>query len=295
MPAYRYKRPRFGWGPREGWEYPNQAEQALAGWGLFDPNNHVGGIAAPAVDQFIEGAKAGKLIVINSAASSDVQLWRAFTGLVPSAIYTVRCWARHSSSAAAAKLGAQAGSSRPTFDTTHAGPINTWSQLSVSTAADAAGALAVSVGFTPPSGLGHQVWFDDLRLQLDIVLRDPLEQAVSYSEPRPDFEAFEFSSGVEDAWDAGENFFLAGAARWIPKDAGSGITGWDSSTGWAAFLAWARRKRVWDFYPDEADLLTYYRVVLTEPMKDRPGVEPNGTRRVDLAVKSADAIRLEGY
>lgn len=123
----------------------------------------------------------------------------------------------------------------------------------------------------------------------------PLDNAVAYGEPREGSECAQATSGAEDAWIVGTDQYLEGDVRWIPGATAGSITGWDGSTGWAAFLAWARAKNAFRFFPD-ATSGTYQSVYLVEPAKGAPTVEEtDGTRRLRLKLRDAAQAAFEGY
>lgn len=88
----------------------------------------------------------------------------------------------------------------------------------------------------------------------------PLDSANAYSMDREGSEAVQLASGVEDASQAGQDYYLDGVARWIPaEDAlASGsvrrATGWNGTTGVDAALHWMRGRRTARFYPDNRNL-----------------------------------------
>lgn len=143
------------------------------------------------------------------------------------------------------------------------------------------------------------VWGDALDKTLNVGY--PLDDPMSYPVPRDGFDSVQGTSGVEDAWVAGEDQYLEGTARWIPRDdgntdEGNPATGWDGANGFAAFLSWARGKRVFRFYPDLVGApLVYYSMYLREPMAEKPEFEDNWTRRVRLVMRTSDGAVVTGY
>ncbi|MGN6110834.1 MAG: hypothetical protein ACTHU0_37375 [Kofleriaceae bacterium] len=118
----------------------------------------------------------------------------------------------------------------------------------------------------------------------------PLDNVVAGPEPRAGFEVAQAPSGVEDAWDAGTDYVLEGDVRWIPpNDTATPLaTGWDNpSSGFAAFLTYARQKNVIYFYPDQNDLLTYIACYLVEPLGAAGEREPDGTRHVRIKLRNS--------
>lgn len=131
-----------------------------------------------------------------------------------------------------------------------------------------------------------------------IDIGQPLDNAVTYSEPRENSEFTKTPSGVEDSWVTGDDEFLAGDIRYIPTaDATSpnAASGWDAADGWHAFLKWARKKNVFRFVPDKTDTGTYIECYLVEPMRGEPAREPNGERRLRLVIRSTDDSPFTGY
>lgn len=128
----------------------------------------------------------------------------------------------------------------------------------------------------------------------------PLDEAISYPMPREGSEEIQGSSGIEDAWDEGTDYYLEGAVRWIPINTGNtpeGVsqTGWDGNSGWRAFLEWAWEKNVIRFCPDQNDLGTYYNCYLVAPRSDKPELESNYTRKVFLVLRTSDGTVIVGY
>lgn len=129
----------------------------------------------------------------------------------------------------------------------------------------------------------------------------PLDRAVSWSEPREGTERVTAPSGSFDVWTTGEYELLRGMARWIPASddttpAGVPITGWDGSTGWAAFLSWARDGHLFRFVPDRDTPGTYVESYLREPLEGAPSLEDvDLTRRVSLVIYNADGNAYTGY
>src|SRR5690242_2496329 len=74
--------------------------------------------------------------------------------------------------------------------------------------------------------------------------------------PRAGSEWVQSPSGVEDAWITGFDYTLTCRAAFIP-DGGSSPTPLSGSTGWQAFLDWARQKNPVRFVPD-ATLPAFY-------------------------------------
>jgi hypothetical protein len=123
----------------------------------------------------------------------------------------------------------------------------------------------------------------------------PLDNWATFADPREGFQTTRAPSGVEDAWDVQDDYYLAADLRWIPaaNTAAPLATGWDGVTGVRAFLAWARRKNLVRFYPD-ATSGTFIDSYLVDPMSGEPPLEDDGTRRIRLVLRSATTA-FEGY
>lgn len=120
----------------------------------------------------------------------------------------------------------------------------------------------------------------------------PLDDWRSYSEQRGGSITLQVESGTEDAWDMGSDYVLEGSARWITST-GTNPSGWDGSTGWRAFLEWARLKNVFRFYPN-ADVNTYYSCYLVEPLNGQHTLEMDGTRSIRLVIRNPTSP-FDGY
>jgi hypothetical protein len=118
----------------------------------------------------------------------------------------------------------------------------------------------------------------------------PLDNAVAYPEPRKGYAIVEAPSGARDSWIPGTAQRLAGDARWIPAANTTTplATGWDtSSTGFAAFLTWARAQNPFRFFPD-ATSGTYLTCYLVEPMEGEPPQENDGTRHLRIVIQTIE-------
>jgi hypothetical protein len=115
----------------------------------------------------------------------------------------------------------------------------------------------------------------------------PLDGAISWPEPRLGSEFRQAPSGIEDAWIVGNDYYLEGAMRWIPTANTTDplATGWDGATGVSAFLAWARAKNQFRFYPDK-DSGSYILSYLVAPMGGKPELGRDGTRTINLQIRS---------
>ena len=124
----------------------------------------------------------------------------------------------------------------------------------------------------------------------------PLDNARTGDEPRAGSVVDQAPSGVEDAWEVGIDYLLTFDARYIPlADTVSPVaTGWDGAAGFRAFLAWARGKQLFRFYPDNA-AGTYFTSYLVEPMKGSGELEGDGTRKIAMTIRNSAAVAFDGY
>jgi hypothetical protein len=130
----------------------------------------------------------------------------------------------------------------------------------------------------------------------------PLDSANAYSESRDGSIDTQYLSGVEDAWLTGVDQYLTGDVRWIPRvdittPEGNAYTGWEGSTGWRAFLEWARAKNVFNFYPDPVGAPTTFQpCYLVEPSKGPSGLEADFTRKLSpFTIRTSDGSVFTGY
>ena len=109
----------------------------------------------------------------------------------------------------------------------------------------------------------------------------PLDNVTAGDEPRAGSVFDRSTAGVEDAWITGVDYLLTAEHRWIPQvdTAAPLATGWDGATGVRAWLAWARQKNAYRFYPD-ATSGTYITCYLADPMQGVPAYESDGTRKL---------------
>lgn len=127
----------------------------------------------------------------------------------------------------------------------------------------------------------------------------PIDRVVTFSDPRPGFQIVRTPAGEADSWYTGEDFILEGIVKWIPTSDGTtpygeDITGWDGSTGWRAFLAWARAQNEFRFYPDK-DTGTYKTCALLDPIEGAPGLDQSTmTRNLRIAIVTTDS-EFTGY
>lgn len=125
----------------------------------------------------------------------------------------------------------------------------------------------------------------------------PLDNVVAYSEPRKGAAYAVAASGARDAWLPGTDYVLAGDVRWIPKGSGTNPHGWDGSTGWRAFLEWARAMNAFRFYPDSG-VATYYDCYLRAPLEGEPRIEQaTGERsfRLEIIGTESESDAFDGF
>ena len=124
----------------------------------------------------------------------------------------------------------------------------------------------------------------------------PLDNPVAFNDPRDGTEILVMESGVRDAWETGDDEYLAGDIRWIPgADTIDPVaTGWDGATGFKAFLKWARQMNQFRFYPDK-DVGTYHTCYLVSPLRGEPPAEEDGTRRIRLIMVDVNGTEFTGY
>jgi hypothetical protein len=115
----------------------------------------------------------------------------------------------------------------------------------------------------------------------------PLDNAISYSTIIDGSQMLRTENGTEYSWIPNTNFILEGDVRWIST------TQWDGTTGWRAFLEYARAKNKFNFYIDsnEPESVESY---LVEPLNGEHELEPDGTRRIRLVVRNT-TTSYEGF
>lgn len=119
-----------------------------------------------------------------------------------------------------------------------------------------------------------------------------LDNFVTYPEPREGSAFAQAASGVEDAWIVGTDYILEFDVRWIPAASDALGTGWYAGgAGFSDFLTWARYKNSFRFYPDK-NAGTYYDCYLVEPLNGAPTLEPDGTRRVHMKIRTQTALTI---
>lgn len=127
----------------------------------------------------------------------------------------------------------------------------------------------------------------------------PLDGVVTWPEPDGRHELVVAPSGTRDAWKGRHEPRLSGQVRWVPTTdgttpAGDPITGWDGSTGWSAFLEFARNGNTFEFFPDRTTA-TSITSVLVEPLRGEPSTEDDGTRTFQLVIGSTGGTKYTGY
>jgi hypothetical protein len=83
------------------------------------------------------------------------------------------------------------------------------------------------------------------------------DDPMTYPEPREGSDFDMAPSGTEDSWVVGDDDFLEGTVRYVPKDDAltpKRATGWNGTAGWRAALQWMRAKNVAKFHPDGRNL-----------------------------------------
>lgn len=127
----------------------------------------------------------------------------------------------------------------------------------------------------------------------------PLDEAITYSEPRDGSSFVQGASGIEDSWIQGFDRILEGTIRWIPPDATASplATGWnDASIGFEEWLDDARKKNIFQFHFDLLQPGLYLNMYLVEPMNGGVEMEDDFTRRVKLKMRnSATSGPLGGF
>lgn len=124
----------------------------------------------------------------------------------------------------------------------------------------------------------------------------PVDNWGTYADPRDGFLTVRSPAGIRDVWDTADDYFLALDLGYIPASGTASplATGWDGLTGGRAFLSWARRNPI-RFYPDASSGF-YWDCELVEPMSGAPALEEDGTRRLKVVLRHADATKpFEGY
>ena len=128
------------------------------------------------------------------------------------------------------------------------------------------------------------------------------DNPIDRPEPRAGSEQDQGSSGIEESWLVGVDQLLDGEVRFIPTTdtADPLASGWDGTTGWAAFLEWAWQKNKVRWFPDRTSG-TYIECYLVEPWVGwQPSREPaDGLNALHLVLRIAETApagtRFTGY
>ena len=123
----------------------------------------------------------------------------------------------------------------------------------------------------------------------------PLDAVTAGDEPRTGSSFDRSVSGVEDGWITGVDYLLTAEIRWIPQvdTAVPLATGFDGTTGVRAFLAWARQKNPFRWFPDAASG-TFITAYLAEPMQGVPTAESDGSRKLTVTFRNT-TTPWDGY
>ena len=89
--------------------------------------------------------------------------------------------------------------------------------------------------------------------------------------------------------------FLRATVKFLAPTSVAGATGWDGTTGWRAFLEWAREGNVFRFYPDKNTLGTFVDCYLIEPMFDGGSLLDDFTRELPVLFRSDDGTPFTGF
>lgn len=113
------------------------------------------------------------------------------------------------------------------------------------------------------------------------------DSPIAYSRPRDGSTFVQFTSGIEDSWILGTDFYLECDLRWIPTSNTTNpiATGWDGVSGVRAFLEFARQKNTFDWYPN-ASGSTKITSYLVDDGTTPPTLEENGFRKVHLVLRN---------
>ena len=171
------------------------------------------------------------------------------------------------------------GSGAATFSTSQAGLFVNGSQLTVGgvtyTVSAFSGTTTCTLSGAPNQGpVSFIIAFFNT-----VSFGYPLDNVTAGDEPRAGSVFDRSTSGVEDAWITGTDYLLTADFRWIPQVYNGAATGWDDAAGVRAWLASARQKLPYRFYPD-ATSGTFILCTLAEPMQGIPTSESDGTRKL---------------
>jgi hypothetical protein len=303
MPTnYRNKIPKIGWeGIFDGIEYAT-----IAAFNTPWPKTDAGAICTQTLDLtvFSEGAQALKCSLNNvSGSNKDVLFTRAVTGLLKSQLYNFRGRVKLNAALTGGTTGIECTGGTTSYVAN--GTTATWQDLACTGTSDASGNLTILMVMRAiPTATTLFLDFDDLRLELDLLCPIWLDSAVAHTVPREGSVVAQSLGGAEDAWILGHDQTLEGMIRFIPRDAATGVTGWNDlnaagqSVGWYGFLEWARSRNIFRFYQDAAGApLVYVPSYLVEPWNTTPTLESLSSMERSLPIKfrSANGARYLGY
>lgn len=115
----------------------------------------------------------------------------------------------------------------------------------------------------------------------------------SYSKNLPGYEREQSAAGQWDAWVTASEYFLQVTFRHIPGTSTTGVTGWDGSTGFRAFLEWCREMNKVRVYKDK-DSASYIESYVVGGLDEEPGLEDNGYRTLTLTFSNTSSA-YDGY
>ena len=155
--------------------------------------------------------------------------------------------------------------------------------------------------FTSPTPTGAT----DFYLRHTLIVGEPFDQAVSYSQPRDGSRHVQAASGIEDAWITGRDEILEGGIRWIPTEP-QGIprvsSPWNGdgefpgiNTSFDFWLEEAQCKETFLWVRDRSLSTVNVSSFLVNPLKGRPGLEQDFTRILPVAFRSENQDTYLGY
>lgn len=114
------------------------------------------------------------------------------------------------------------------------------------------------------------------------------DNPTSYSNPLDGSERIKLTSGGEDSWIVGYEYFLRGRVRWIPtaNSTNPTATGWDGTTGWRAFLEWTWNSNPFRWYPDKDTASYKLSYLVTPDFKAAPAIEMDGSRTLSIVIRN---------
>jgi hypothetical protein len=128
----------------------------------------------------------------------------------------------------------------------------------------------------------------------------PLLGVSTYSEEADGSDTVRGKVQAMDGWQTGLHRFLKATVLAIPgtneSQSYGARSGWDSTDGWADFLAYARQCRPIRWVPDADDPDTYLACLLVEPWRDPPAIGWAQRRQPTLVLRSLDPdVGFAGY